>query len=396
MASIIRIAYLCTNLSILPMRSLHLPTLSLGISLLFISCGNQSGDTVEEARQGYTIHGKLDSMQHNQVFLTVFEEGKWETKGQSIVENGAFSFEGVAESPELYYIGFGSAEAPTIPLFVDNSEIEITGNGMHPEEVKIKGSTVQDEYNKFRSEDKTFDDQVREVIRLLNKATIAKNQEEVAALTQQYKGIDSLRGNFITDYVQQASHSPVAAFVMFSNNYRFDLEELEKCFTGFSPEVQQTKYGKMLEERINILTQTSIGKTAPLFTMKDTLGRDIKLEEFRGQYVLIDFWASWCGPCRKENPNLVEAYAKYHEQGFEILGVSMDTDRSKWITAIHEDKLDWPQVSDLEGWANAAGKLYAVGSIPSSVLLDKDGIIVAKNLRGEELDRKLEELLAVQ
>ncbi len=365
--------------------------------MLTIGCGeSQPEEVVDEQPKGYVIHGQLDSMMHSKVFLSIFEEGEWETVGESVVTNGAFTFEGVAASPELYYIGFGSASAPTIPLFVDNSVIEITGNGMHPDDVVIKGSAMQDEYIKFKNEDNSYDLQIREVIGKMNKAAQTQNQNEIAALNEEYKAIDSLRGIFIDEYVQRASASPVAAFVMYANNYRYELEKLEKRFTALSPEVQQTKYGKILEDRINVLTQTSIGKTAPLFTMKDTMGRDIQLEEFRGQLLLVDFWASWCGPCRKENPNLVKAYAKYHEQGFEILGVSMDTDRNNWIKAIHEDKLVWPQVSDLKGWGNAAGKLYAVGSIPSSVLLDKDGIIIAKDLRGDALDQKLEELLAVQ
>ena len=109
---------------------------------------------------------------------------------------------------------------------------------------------------------------------------------------------------------------------------------------------------------------------------------------------MIDFWASWCGPCRQENPKVVALYNDYHEQGFEILGVSFDTDRAKWLDAIAADGLTWPQVSDLEGWQNAAGQVYGVRSIPHTVLLDPEGVIIAKNLRGEELREKLEEVMA--
>lgn len=127
--------------------------------------------------------------------------------------------------------------------------------------------------------------------------------------------------------------------------------------------------------------------------MADTTGKHVTLSSLRGKYVLVDFWASWCGPCRKENPNVVAAYQKYHDKGFEILGVSLDDKKNLWEKAINADKLSWYHVSDLKGWRNQAAGLYMVKSVPSSFLLDKDGKIIAKNLRGEALHRKLAELL---
>ncbi len=135
------------------------------------------------------------------------------------------------------------------------------------------------------------------------------------------------------------------------------------------------------------------GNEAPDFTMNDLNGKPVKLSDFRGKVMLVDFWASWCGPCRRENPHVVELYHKYHAKGFDVLGVSLDKTREPWLAAIEKDGLTWHHVSDLKGWSNSAAQLYGVSSIPATVLVDKDGKIIARNLRGEQLTAKLREVL---
>ena len=152
--------------------------------------------------------------------------------------------------------------------------------------------------------------------------------------------------------------------------------------------------GKQTEEKIKIVMKTQEGVDAADFSQPDKDGKMVKLSDYRGKYVLLDFWASWCAPCRRENPNLIKAYAKYKGKGFEILGVSLDkaADKAKWLKAIEDDKLTWKQVGDMKGWDNAAGMLYEVKAIPMNFLIDPSGKIIAKYLRGEELDKKLAEL----
>ncbi len=147
-----------------------------------------------------------------------------------------------------------------------------------------------------------------------------------------------------------------------------------------------------LEQEMKRMENFTKGGEAPDFTQASPDGEDISLSDFRGSVVLVDFWASWCGPCRRENPNVVKLYEKYHDQGFDILGVSLDRDKKRWVKAIEQDELGWSHVSDLKGWQNEVAQLYGVRSIPHTVLLDREGKIIARNLRGEALERKLAEI----
>jgi peroxiredoxin len=150
----------------------------------------------------------------------------------------------------------------------------------------------------------------------------------------------------------------------------------------------------MLESKIKRMDAYRIGGDAPLFTQNTPEGEALSLEDYRGKVVLLDFWASWCGPCRRENPNVVKVYEKYKDQGFEIIGISLDKDQKRWVDAIAKDQLTWPQVSDLKGWQNAVGQMYGVSSIPHTVLLDEEGKIIALKLRGPALEQKLESIFS--
>ena len=174
-----------------------------------------------------------------------------------------------------------------------------------------------------------------------------------------------------------------------------EISILVSLYNNLSEEMKKTDLGEYLGNQILKESRTAIGAVAPDFTQNDPNGKPIKLSDFRGKYVLIDFWASWCGPCRQENPNVVKAYNQFKNKNFEILGVSLDNPNAKtaWLNAIENDNLTWPQVSDLQGWQNKAALMYGVQSIPQNFLLDPKGVIIAKNLRGENLISTLSKLL---
>ena len=170
-------------------------------------------------------------------------------------------------------------------------------------------------------------------------------------------------------------------------------EQLKATRAKISSELAGCPYVKDLDGIIKQLENVQIGKVAPEFSLPDTAGVSVSLSDFRGKYVLLDFWASWCPPCRRENPNVVKAFNEYKDKNFTIVGISLDKDKSKWMKAIADDNLAWTHLSDLKYWDSEIPALYGVRGIPANVLLDPDGVIVAKNITGEDLHKKLKEVI---
>lgn len=195
-------------------------------------------------------------------------------------------------------------------------------------------------------------------------------------------------------FIKQHPDSFTATFLLSNMVTIVPADKAELYYNALGKTYKSTSYALNVQKAIDAKKITAIGKTAPDFEQPDTSGRMVKLSDFRGKYVLVDFWASWCGPCREENPNVVKAYDRYHGKGFTVLGVSLDQPGKKaaWLNAIHQDKLTWTQVSDLKFWNNEVAKLYGIQAIPQNFLLDKNGKIIALNIKGEELNKKLLEI----
>ncbi len=220
-----------------------------------------------------------------------------------------------------------------------------------------------------------------------NQSAFALIQDKALKLSQEMR-------MSVFDYAKEHPKSHAAAFYAF----RFLSPEINgdvvsKVYEAFDATIKKSLYAQKIQEVLNVNKRTAIGSTAANFTLPTPEGKKIQLSDFRGRYLLLDFWASWCGPCRQENPNVVKAYQMFKNKGFTVLGVSLDEDADKWKEAIQEDKLNWTHVSDLHGWKSDCVALYGIEAIPSNFLLDKEGKIIAKNLRGKDLEDKLAEIL---
>jgi peroxiredoxin len=221
--------------------------------------------------------------------------------------------------------------------------------------------------------------------------------EQEKELEDEYYKLMDEQKNYTLQFIDQHPNTILAAFILQQVN-DIALENLDMQLSKFDSIMSKTPYVEALKNKAEIMRKCAVGQKYIDIRMQNPEGKEIALSDYvgKGKYVLIDFWASWCGPCRQENPNVVKLYNDYKDKGFEIVGISLDADKNSWVKAIADDKITWPQMSDLKHWENEGAKLYNVRSIPATVLIDKDGIIIADKLRGEQLRNKIAELLDVK
>ncbi|MFZ9980813.1 MAG: redoxin domain-containing protein [Cyclobacteriaceae bacterium] len=317
------------------------------------------------------------------------------TSFESAIQKGKFELSINQPAPTAYRVSIsGKPEAGSLTLFCDHGDVKIQLAGDNFSDAEVTGSKSQTEWLDYDQGVQAIEGKLRAVQEyfeeLAEKGEIGPKED---SLRFAFQSLSQGKENFIRSWILNHSDSYVAPFILaiqYGANPRVDV--LKPLYTPLQPEVKSSYYGKVMGELVEKLDAVSIGKSAPSFTQADPEGKQVSLESFRGKYVLLDFWASWCGPCRQENPNLVKTYQRFRDH-LTILGISLDQKREPWLKAIKDDQLIWQQVSDLKGWSNEVAGKYQVRSIPDNFLLDKEGRIIARGLRGADLDRALEKLL---
>ena len=319
------------------------------------------------------------------------------------ISKGLFSFNGTVTEPVRALLSIkllppaGSADTTGRELvlnqefYLEPGTITVTGAGTGT--AIVKGGSTQEDFNALSEQVKPQRSRMAQLLEKYYKAVREKNDTvlkqimaDAAIITEEEHAIEAA-------FIKTHPSSYLSWNLLKQRATIIDLPSFEPLFNGMDPKFRETEEGKDLVKRMYISKQTAVGNKAPDFTQNDVNSRSVTLASLKGKYVLLDFWASWCGPCRAENPNVLKAYNKFKDKNLEVLAVSLDNNKENWVKAIAHDAMPWIQVSDLKGWNNAVAIQYGIKSIPQNLLISPDGIILAKNLRGEALEKKLAEII---
>ncbi|MDX1362973.1 MAG: TlpA disulfide reductase family protein [Arenibacter latericius] len=370
--------------------------LSLSVLVGLVACNDK--------QDGYVLNGSIsgDVEDGTQVFIRKINENNQPFDiDTTTVQNGKFSVTGTAESPDLIYVFIDKVQGYT-PLVADNGTIELTAHKDSLNFAKVKGTVQNDIFFNYLDNSRTLSDKAMSIQKDLQEASMAGNEATIKSLQDEFGELQEEYKNFELQFIKDNPNGLISALLIDKalNGRIIESAEAQEMYDALTPEIKETVPGKQIAKSLTAAKareekgkSTAIGAVAPDFSGPTPEGGEISLKEAMGKVTIIDFWAAWCKPCRVENPNVVRVYNKYHEKGLNIIGVSLDRKEEDWKKAIADDKLTWNHISSLDYFDDAIAKLYNVDAIPATFILDENGVIIARNLRGPALEEKISELL---
>lgn len=354
---------------------------------------------------GFTINGSLrgEIEDSTKVYLTKIGDQRQRVDlDTAFVKDGKYVFNGVADStPQMRFIFVGDLLGYT-PVIVENGEIQITGQKDSLTTAAVSGTIQNDIYSDYVKKSIVFQQKGQSIQKDMQEANFAKDSVAFNSLKDEIEELQEEANNFEAAYVKDNPNSFIAVLLLEKalNQRQLNIKEVTEIYEGLTPEIKKTDVAKRILNTLESLKEkeergksTEVGAKAPNFSAPTPTGEQLALNDALGKVTLVDFWAAWCKPCRAENPNVVAVYKKYHDKGLNIVGVSLDRKAEDWKKAIADDGLTWNHVSHIQYFNDPIAKLYNVDAIPAAFLLDENGIIVAKNLRGPALGQKVAELL---
>ncbi|MCI1647116.1 MAG: AhpC/TSA family protein [Bacteroides sp.] len=359
-------------------------TYLFAIAAIIAACSGNKGYVVTG-----TVEGGADG---DTVYLQKVDGRQLVKLDSSVIANGTFTFKGVQDSTVNRYITCKSKENQRlmIDFFLENGKINIK---LTADNDSATGTPNNDAYQVVRSQINGLNKQMMTVYESMSDTALSDKERE--AKSKEMNDLETKMIDVAKAGIAKNITTPVGIYLLKSNYYYLDVKDIDPLLPQIPAAYQNDETIVKIKENVAKLKATAVGQNFTDIAMLTPGGKPIKLSDYagKGKVVLVDFWASWCGPCRREMPNLVEAYAKYKNKGFEIVGVSLDQNGDAWKDAIKKLNITWPQMSDLKYWNSEGARLYAVSSIPHTVLISADGTILARGLHGEELQSKLAEVL---